>query len=184
MKIKAALCFVILAGVSVMLAIAPAQAVTEASVLRMLKSPKTSDKTLGSLMGSWRGRGKLRTGSNEKPETTQCRFNNRWTANGKLAHLRLSCRGTEAKFNAEGYLGRSGNNYRGAWSTSTGRDAFMNGRRSGSGLRLTLTNSRSPGAPKSTLTLRISSRRIVARLTARDPDTGRSFTAFSTTLKR
>jgi len=184
MKIKAVLFFLILAGGTTLQTIAPAQAVSEISVLRMLKSPETSDKTLDKLMGNWRGRGKLRTGSRDKPETTQCRFTNRWAANGKLAHLRLACRGTEAKFNAEGYLGRSGRNYIGAWSTSVGRNAFMNGRRSGSGLRLTLTNSRAPGAPKSTLTLSISGRRIVARLTARDPDTGKTFTAFSTTLKR
>ncbi|MFV2093280.1 MAG: hypothetical protein ACC634_09375, partial [Hyphomicrobiales bacterium] len=183
MKIKTALCSITLAATTLMLANAPAFAVSELSVLRMLKSPKTSDKTLESLMGNWRGAGKLRTGSNEKAEATQCRFNNKWAASGKLAYLKLSCRGTEASFTAEGYLGRSGNEYRGAWSTSTGRNAFMSGRRSGSGLRLTLTSSRSADAEKSTLTLRMSGKTINAKLTARDTDTGKTFTAFTTTLK-
>ncbi|VAW11477.1 hypothetical protein MNBD_ALPHA09-719 [hydrothermal vent metagenome] len=169
---------------ALMLAVAPAQAASEAAVLRMLKTPVANDATLASLMGKWRGRGKARAGSDKPPEATQCRFTNRWAAGGKLAHLLLACRGTEIRFTAEGYLGRSKASYLGAWSTSTGRRVTMSGARASSGLRLTLTATGDTTAPTSNFTLRVSGKRLTAKLTARDPRTGKIFTAFETTLKR
>lgn len=184
MRTTPALTAAILAGAALALTMAPALAVSEASVLRMLKTPASGDATLGSLMGKWRGQGKVRSGAGKMPEATQCRFTNRWAADRKLAHLLLACRGTEVRFTAEGYLGRSKGSYLGAWSTTASPDVLMSGSRTGSGLRLTLTATGNTKAPPSKLTLRISGKRITAKLTARDTETGKTYTAFETTLKR
>ena len=166
---------------------APAYAASETAVLRMMKSPTTKDATLARLLGKWRGRGTARPSAGKPAEATQCRFTNSWAASQRLVHLILSCRGTEIRFSADGYLGRSKGKYVGAWSTSTGRNAVMSGRRSGSGLALTLTatgNTSGTTPRTSSMTLKVAGRNVTAKLTAKDPKTGKRFTIFQSTMKR
>jgi len=172
-----------IAALALAVAALPALAASESAVLGMMKAPVAADATLGSLIGSWRGAGRIRRGSDGVAEATQCRFTNTWTADKRLARLLLACRGTDLVFTADGYVGRDGGTYRGAWSTTTGENATISGRKSGSGLRLTVApsgGSRPPGS----LSLRVAGRSVTARLTVKDSDTGKTYTAFETTLRR
>lgn len=159
----------------------PASAASEATVLHMLKAPVAGDATLGSLLGSWRGAGKVRRGADSAAEAAQCRFTNSWAAKERLTRLVFTCRGTDFSFTADGYIGRDGAVYRGAWSTTTGVSATMAGRKSGSGIRLTVAPT---GKPPGSLSLRVGGRTLNAKLTARDPKSGKAYTAFETSLRK
>lgn len=169
------------AALALLVAAPGAFAASESGVLSMMRSPVAGDPTLNGLLGGWRGSGKVRRSATAPEEAAQCRLTNTWAASQRLARVLFTCHGTDFTFTADGYLGRDGSTYRGAWSTTTGQSATMTGKRNGAGLRMAV--SPTGGGQPGTLTLRPSGRSMTARLTARD-DAGRTFTAFEAALRR
>lgn len=182
MNLQSALRVAILAAAATFVGLAPAHAVSEASVLAMIKSPKTNDATLAKLTGAWNGAGKMQLGSEYDTSNASCSFTNRWAADKRLVHMVLRCTKLGLGFSANGYLGSSNGRIRGVWSAS-GQNAVISGRKSGSGVTLTLSPTNGKKHP-SRLTLRVSGNRITAKLTKKDGDTGVKYTVFESTLKK
>lgn len=161
----------------------PAHAAGEATALKLLDRPVTSDTLLKSMIGKWQGAGIVRQGSKSQDETLRCRTINVWAAGKKLMKMTLLCIGVDYRFQAVGFLGRSGSQYRGDWDTTFGRSATVAGKRRGTGLVLTLTP-KTAKTSASTLQISLAGKQMTNTLTRRDRDTGNTYTAFSATLQK
>ncbi|MHA1523281.1 MAG: hypothetical protein ACTSY1_02600 [Alphaproteobacteria bacterium] len=161
----------------------PAQASGERTALGMLAQPVASDKLLKSLIGTWKGPGTVKLGSDSDNETLKCRTTNAWAAGKKLMKMTLVCIGVDYRFRAIGFIGRTGGQYRGDWETTVGQSASLTGRRSGAGLVLTLASNDGKSSP-STLRINLAGKQMTNKLVRRDRDTGKTYTAFKTTLQK
>jgi len=172
----------VLVALSLAIIAGPAGASGERSALKLLERPVKSDSLLRSLIGKWRGAGIVKQGSNQAKQAMDCRTTNAWAAEKKLLKMSLLCIGEDFRFNAVGYIGRDGRNYRGDWSTFL-QSATLTGKRAGNGLVLTLA-SNSSKSDTSTLRIKLSGKGLTNSLVRRDRDTGKTYTAFTANLSK
>ncbi len=146
---------------------------------------------LQKLVGSWKGRGKMRPNATAKVEPVSCRMSATWNGGAKSLNLSMNCRGVDVNFSSSGVLktAKANNAIRGNWSGALGiGGASVLGRRSGNALSLSMTTKdRETGRTirnKVYLQLSGNGQRLSNSVNSQDGKTGRTFKFLSLSMRR
>ena len=146
---------------------------------------------LQKLVGSWKGRGKMRPNATAKAEPVACRMSATWNGGSKSLSLNMNCRGVDVNFSSTGVLrtAQSGNAIQGNMSGALGfGGTSVYGRRSGNSLRLSMTtkDNETGKTIRSSVSLRLSGngRLLSNSVNSQDGKTGRTFRFLTLSMRK
>lgn len=146
---------------------------------------------LQKLVGSWKGRGKMRPNATAKAEPVSCRMSATWNGGAKSLSLNMNCRGVDVNFSSTGVLrpAQSGNTIQGNMSGALGfGGTSVYGRRSGNSLRLSMTtkDNETGRTIRSSVSLQLSGngKLLSNSINSQDGKTGRTFRFLTLSMRK